>query len=107
MNKLTKVKVEDDEVSVQWDAKLGRMPQGYPWGADFHKDRIRIAAHTRKAAAREHMLHELLHKIWEKSGLTDSYARTTEEFIITCLTGWLVDILRDNPELVEFITEEA
>lgn len=104
---VTRIQVEDDEVQIEWDANLGKLASGHPIGADYKKNRIRVAAGTRHSVKREHIVHELLHKLWEKSGLTKHYSNTTEEVVITSLTGWLVEVLRDNPELVEFLTEEG
>lgn len=107
MSKPTKILVDGEEVVVEWDAKLGRIPQGYPTGADYKGNRIRMSKHVRRNAARENLMHELMHKLWEAGGLTEEYKSSTEEYIITTLAGRLTDLLRDNPELVEFLTEEG
>jgi hypothetical protein len=101
------IRVDDDLVTIEDNATgLGVTIEGYPYSADYKRDRIRLARNTRRSAKRENLAHEVLHKIWEKAGLSERYATKTEEYIITSLAGLLTDVLRDNPALVEFLTEQ-
>lgn len=56
---------------------------------------------------RENLFHELLHAVWEKAKLDETYARSTEEFVISSLGGWLLDTLKDNPDLRDYLFEEG
>lgn len=103
----TEIRVEDDIVKVEWGVRLSRMAGGYPTGGDYKKDHIRLGPGARKAVLRENVVHELLHKLWDKSELSNDYSDKTEEYILSSLSGWLLDTLRDNPALREFLFEDA
>lgn len=105
MNRPDRIKVDRDEVVIKWDQRVKKTADGYPAGATYRSNTVEIDKYGRSASKREWLMHELLHKLWEAGGLGERYATTTEEYIITVLSGQLVDMLRDNPELVEFLTE--
>jgi len=48
------------------------------------------------------MLHELLHAIWNESGL-EYQPQLEQETVVRTLATWLRIVFRDNPELVKFI----
>lgn len=60
---------------------------------------------------KDSMLHELLHAIWHQTGLKVPYPDTKKnspgEGIITVVATALLALLRDNPELVEWLRSEA
>lgn len=51
------------------------------------------------------MLHELLHGCWYVGGL-DRDSRKREERIIRLLANQLAQVWRDNPQLVDWITQQ-
>lgn len=89
--------------------RLGRLPTGHQKGGDYSRRgpfAIRIAQGSTSGEARYALLHESLHFCWERSGLGEQYSDATEESIISGLSGWLMVLLRENPDLVEFVTAE-
>lgn len=50
------------------------------------------------------LLHELHHAIWDEAGIK---ADDTEERIITLTANVLTQVIRDNPEVFDWIAEKA
>lgn len=61
-----------------------------------------VAEDTRRVA----ILHEVLHALFTGASLQKRFKHEQEEEIIENLTRPLLDTLRRNPKLVEFLTEE-
>lgn len=55
--------------------------------------------------ARETLLHEILHAVADATGLADGWG-DDEESTIRRLSPALLQVLRDNPGLVEFLTDQ-
>lgn len=53
------------------------------------------------------LLHEVLHGLTELTGIIDDLGHKREERMVRRLTPALLDLLRRNPELVEYLTAEA
>ena len=62
--------------------------------------RILIADHLSYTIEREVVLHETLHAIWGATNLDGD----TEETVVTALTAPLLDVLRNNSQLVDYLT---
>lgn len=107
MKRPTEVKIEDSVVKIEWDAKLGRLSEGYIRAGDHSPGKIRIAKGGSRRSDKVLLLHELLHELWVKSNLRPYFSRKTEEAVIDSLAGWLYIMLKDNPELAEFLAEDA
>ena len=60
---------------------------------------------------RETLLHELLHAVWYQTPLDRRYdddaPDSVGEEIVYTLASRLLSLLRDNPKLVEYLTQEA
>ena len=76
------------------------------WGyVDYNTLLIHIDGEQPVQRQRNTLMHEVLHCIWHETGL-DDVEEATEEYLIGSLTGRLVGVLRDNPELVAYLTHE-
>jgi len=60
---------------------------------------VTIAQRLRRSKVQELLLHEFLHSIWPTGFLT-------EESIVVRLAPRLLQLLRENPELVNYLTGE-
>ncbi|MGA7887641.1 MAG: hypothetical protein WCA44_18050 [Acidobacteriaceae bacterium] len=58
---------------------------------------VKVAARLRRSKMQELSLHEFLHAMWPKG-----YG--FEEELVTALAPRLLQLLRDNPELVRYLT---
>jgi len=63
---------------------------------------IRIAERA-AGVERETTLHELLHALSDVAGLVEQYGTETDEQWCRRLAPWLLDTLRRNPKLVDFL----
>jgi predicted SprT family Zn-dependent metalloprotease len=73
--------------------------------------KARIELDTRQADThiRDTMLHEVLHVVFHQAGLAatvDNWTHDFEELMVTVLTPWLLSAIRDNPQLVAFLTAD-
>lgn len=66
---------------------------------------IEIDSEQSAICMRETLLHEVLHGVCSTVGLWDEKQTYTEESFIRCVTAMLLDTLRRNPALVEYLTE--
>lgn len=53
-------------------------------------------------------VHELLHAVWRYYGLTDnvSIPDDVEEQVVSVLAHGLVQVMRDNPEFIDWLREQ-
>lgn len=53
------------------------------------------------------LLHEVLHAVVHVSGMQNvlEFSDESEEKMIRILTPWILGVIRDNPELIEYLTE--
>lgn len=70
---------------------------------DGHKYVIRMEKGITDDKTRDVLLHELLHAAYWIYGLKDE---DEEERIVTVLTTAMLTMMRDNPKLVNFLTEK-
>lgn len=83
---------------------LGQHHGGYSIPADYGDGVIRLDAHATREGLALSLLGELLHHLWERARLPRFYSGKDEERIIHDLDVWLLRTLRDNPELLAFLT---
>jgi len=57
-------------------------------------------------ALRDTLLHESLHAIWGQTTLNKKYSDEEEEEALLALSPRILSLIRDNPKLVSFLTEE-
>ena len=53
---------------------------------------------------RETLLHEVLHAVLYNTGISDRMTDKAEEHLVRALSPALFSLLRDNPDLVQYIT---
>jgi hypothetical protein len=72
-------------------------------------DSLEIVLHPSSApmVQREKLLHELLHVVFDNTGISNRFSDRTEEQLVRALSPALFDLLRENPELVRYLTEGA
>lgn len=110
MPKKSKPKViflDEDRIDILWEQKLGSFDGkgGHEPGGDYGRSRIRMGKGMPRRMLRGVLMHESLHGVWERA-LGDRYSEATEEVIVDYLAPWILDMLRRNPDLVEFLTED-
>ena len=96
-----------------------RRPTGQPttgenhdWGGRTEHEKGRIALrHTpgrSEDSMRETLLHEITHAVWAVRGLNHNPKPAdddeTEEYIVTCQTAGLLEVLAENPHVVAYLT---
>lgn len=87
---------------------LGRFKDGYPVGGRYTGRAVLCSSHEPTDEQRRTVVHEILHAIFDRAGLQPgSHSTPHVEFIITRITGFLLTLLRENPDLVEFLTAPA
>jgi hypothetical protein len=73
-------------------------------GATYNDQSIvRIDPDRPKTALAETVLHELMHCIVDKSPLRDRFSKEDDEAIVVMMSVGVLELLRRNPELVEFL----
>lgn len=77
-----------------------------PLRGECSTDRLRIVLDVELPIARirQVVLHELLHAVYESTGLGAELGDKAEEAQIARLTNPLLDLLRRNPTLVAYLT---
>ena len=66
---------------------------------------IRLAAKQGPSQLRETLLHEALHACTALAGLRVEWGEDRDESCVTRLAPILLDVLRRNPRLIEFLVE--
>ena len=66
---------------------------------DYNKTELLIRPGQSATRERETVMHEVLHAIWDLAGLSD-------ENIVNRISPLLLDTLRRNPHLVDFLLEK-
>lgn len=74
---------------------------------DFDKNEIRIRKNLRKTKQAEVLLHELLHCCTYPSftGAYENDPKLDAEEFVNAVAPVLLQVLKDNPKLVEYLTE--
>jgi len=103
MRRPTRVEI----ASIEW--KIVYSNKGSDLGNCVHKDQtIIIRSSLPKATMRHVLLHEILHAIWYSYGVNpDLDPGEVEESIINILSGPLVEVMNNNPQVVKFLFEEG
>ena len=57
------------------------------------------------ACRRDTLLHEVMHAVVFLSGYGHDLKHADEERLVRTITPWILAVLRDNPELVDFLLE--
>ncbi len=67
---------------------------------------IRLAHSLAPGQTRETLLHEAMHALSNMAGLDHELGDEAEEKVVRRLAPLLLALLRDNPKLVRFLTDE-
>lgn len=70
-------------------------------GVDMQK--IYIDADLGKEAEQDTVLHELLHAVWNQTTLEKAFTAEQEEMVLHSISPWILMLLKDNPELVDYL----
>jgi pantoate kinase len=92
---------------VRYDPDTAALLQDEGALGDSHADRllIRLDPSRPHTAVAETLLHELMHCAFKSTPLrTDDVLAEQEEAIVTALTPPMLDALRRNPALVDYLT---
>lgn len=103
------VTVGPHRITVRADADTGRLLREEDSRGDSRPDQLLIRLDTDRphTAVAETLLHEVLHIVWNQTSMRSSEAcRDIEEAAVQALTPWLLGVLRDNPELVAYLTDD-
>jgi hypothetical protein len=73
---------------------------------DTRKQRVDVTAAQSEPSLRDTVVHELLHAIWYESSANAMLAtdEDEQEKVVRLLSPWLLMLLRDNPDLVAYLT---
>lgn len=78
---------------------------------DFSRRRIWIKDHLAPSSERDTVLHEILHAVVDQLDLKRRFKEEVdkqfEEDVVYALTPRLLALLRDNPQLVTYLVEDA
>lgn len=69
-----------------------------------HAGEIALRPHMPPTLEREILWHEVKHAVAFAAGFRDEDKKTSEEELVTRTAGGEVAVLRDNPDLAEYIT---
>ena len=86
--------------------KPGRISGGYTVGGEYKGGKIYIHLAQTREDMRRTVLGELMHHLWARSKLAHMFSEKTEEAVVHELEGWLLAVLRENPELVQYLMRE-
>lgn len=70
---------------------------------DYRKQKIFIFDDMNEDIMADTLLHEILHTIFYASGVNEDFDHDGQERIVNTFATPLLQIIRDNPELVEFL----
>jgi hypothetical protein len=105
MKKPTLVVTDGRRCRIAWPRRLlGRFKDGYGVAGDHVPGLIRIGPGQLANNERVVLMHELLHELFDYAIIGQVVNKKDEEFILNNLDSWLVALLRENPELVTYLT---
>lgn len=73
---------------------------------DTHTQVITISTNQTAQSAADTVLHEVLHAIWNESGLA-FIKRPDEETVVRITSTWLRMVMIDNPSIQNFVTNPS
>lgn len=92
----------------QYAVVLRRM-DGMFGETDKYKHELHIHPQQAPASMRDTVMHETLHAVFHESGAGSvlDIGSAVEEKLICLLAPWVLMLLRDNPELVDYLTRDG
>lgn len=103
--------IEGHKVRVRRARITRRLHEGYSISGQLvstgDRQTLTVAPGQTRANERDTVLHEVLHACLDLAQARDPkvFPMKTEEYVVSHLTGWLLAALRENPALVEYLTE--
>ena len=70
--------------------------------ATYHKTLIKVDANSSKQGAMQTLMHEIIHTIRYQSAIQPT---ENEEYVCDALSFGLIQLIKDNPELIKEIVE--
>jgi len=70
--------------------------------ATYHKTLIKVDANSSKQGAMQTLMHEIIHTIRYQSAIQPT---ENEEYVCDALAFGIIQVIKDNPELVKEIVE--
>jgi hypothetical protein len=98
-----RIHVDGQVVRIRWLRSIGQFAVGYEIGGDYGGNVIRVAKGQTRNGQRAVVVHELMHHCVERAGL--KMPAKEEEQFINAIDAFLLAALRENPALVEWLTE--
>lgn len=98
-----RILVDGQVVKVRWLRSIGEFQPGYEVGGDYGDNVIRVAKGQTRNGQRAVVIHELMHHCVERAGIR--LPAKEEEKFINAIDSFLLAALRENPLLVEWLTE--
>jgi len=74
--------------------------------ADFEATLIRLNSNLKEEILGEVLLHECLHVIIDECNLRKQIKAADEEQVVQCMAASLLQVFRDNPKLLDVITNK-
>ncbi len=97
-----KIKVQSHDYTIEVVKDLEVGPDA--WGACHRKFlRIQLDKELAPSLMKDVLFHELGHGVYYSSGLTFLVPEKHEEHIVQHMTAGLLQVLRDNPKLREYL----
>ncbi len=101
--------IDGDVTTITYVPKIdGGSAEGYPTSGDARREGlIRVRTKQTRWDERATLLHEIMHDCLMRAGIRTFATLKTEELFITLLEPYLLSVLRDNPELRDYLFEEG
>ncbi len=106
-----RIRVDGEQVHVEWKEGLGQFPQGYALGGYYYPKAkqgptIVVETSTSRLGARRTLMHELGHHLWRKAGFHRRFSQKTEELVVEEMASWFLIALRENPVMARWLLEK-
>lgn len=98
--------IDGKPIKIKWEQKLGQLSQGYGLAGLHNGSHIKMGVGLTRNQKRATLFHELMHEIWARANMSQRFTKKQEEDILSGIDIWIVSMLRENPKLVQFLTEE-
>jgi hypothetical protein len=102
-----KLHCDGETITVKVIKDRSHASEGYGFAGSYYRNVIKVAPNMPTDLTRRTIFAELIHYCFERAGLRERYATTTEEFIIHEFEPWLSQVLAENPALREFLWPEG
>lgn len=99
-----RLRIDGETVQVNQKKSLGTLKEGHPVGGLYQDRKIQLSpVGMTRMGLRSNLFHELGHYFLERDGVR--LTRAQEEAVAGAFS-WIAYLLRENPDLVAWVTEE-